>query len=80
MNLGIIVELLGPDTVKRFAPNINGCLLGAFTHARNVYNQKGDSSEIARDLQDPIFFTLNNFIKVLKANAGPYLQEYIPIL
>ena len=79
-NLGIIMELFGPDTVKRFAPNINGCLLGAFTHARNVYNQKGDSSEIARDLQEPIFFTLNNFIKVLKADAGPYLQEYIPIL
>lgn len=79
-NLGILMELFGEATVKRFAPNINGCLLGAFTHARDVYNQKGDSSEFARDLEEPIFNALNKFVKVLKAEAGPYLQEYIPIL
>lgn len=76
-SLSVATKLFAKNLSIIYIEKIQNELLNVFTHQKNIYNQKGDSSEILMGIQEPVFSILETFVLTLKENFENYLQPFV---
>jgi len=78
--IGTIIHLFGSEIVQTKVNEIHTCLFSVFSHSSNRYNQKGDKTEIVHELQESVFYVLDQLIIEIDHDHQYILTEYVPYL
>ncbi|KAH0795932.1 hypothetical protein GPJ56_000180 [Histomonas meleagridis] len=75
-----LIQLFGLPLINVYIDSIHQELLNVFLHKKNIYNQKGDKSEILWEIQNSVFSILETIVETLKDNSEKYLEDIVKSL